>query len=217
LALAASVIKPVFLARYMMISLSALVLMVAAGITSLRRCWLMTPVIAVVCWFAVGGVRSYYAREFDISREDLRGATEYVMSHAQAGDVIAFHKGQSRFAFSYYANHINGRRPRIIYPGGDQATWRDFVGSPTPQVLESLSNENARVWLVMSETLGPEGEDAIAQEMKDALAKRHQLSEVKDLQDLKVYRYDAGIEEFRPSRPLKPGVECHAIIMSKPL
>ena len=24
-------------------------------------------------------------------------------------------------------------------------------------------------------------------------------------------------EEFRPSRPLKPGVECHCIVMSKPL
>jgi len=28
---------------------------------------------------------------------------------------------------------------------------------------------------------------------------------------------ETGTEEFRPSRPLKPGYECHAIIMSKPL
>ena len=26
-----------------------------------------------------------------------------------------------------------------------------------------------------------------------------------------------GVEEFRPSRPLKPGVECHCIVMSKAL
>ncbi len=26
-----------------------------------------------------------------------------------------------------------------------------------------------------------------------------------------------GTEEFRPSRPLKPGFECHCIVMSKPL
>lgn len=26
-----------------------------------------------------------------------------------------------------------------------------------------------------------------------------------------------GTEEFRPSRPLKPGVKCHVILMSKPL
>jgi ribosomal protein S18 acetylase RimI-like enzyme len=28
---------------------------------------------------------------------------------------------------------------------------------------------------------------------------------------------EAGIEPFRPSRPLKPGVECHAIVMRKQL
>ena len=28
---------------------------------------------------------------------------------------------------------------------------------------------------------------------------------------------ETGTEEFRPSRPLKPGVECHAIVMTKPL
>ncbi len=28
---------------------------------------------------------------------------------------------------------------------------------------------------------------------------------------------ETGTEEFHPSRPLKPGVECHGIVMSKPL
>lgn len=28
---------------------------------------------------------------------------------------------------------------------------------------------------------------------------------------------ETGTEEFRPSRPLKPGIECHAILMSKAL
>lgn len=28
---------------------------------------------------------------------------------------------------------------------------------------------------------------------------------------------ETGTEEFKPSRPLKPGVECKAIIMSKPI
>jgi GNAT superfamily N-acetyltransferase len=28
---------------------------------------------------------------------------------------------------------------------------------------------------------------------------------------------ESGVEEFRPSRPLKPGFECHCILMSKEL
>jgi ribosomal protein S18 acetylase RimI-like enzyme len=38
---------------------------------------------------------------------------------------------------------------------------------------------------------------------------------------LPIYRklgyVETGTEEFRPSRPLKPGVECHGIVMSKVL
>ncbi len=38
---------------------------------------------------------------------------------------------------------------------------------------------------------------------------------------LPIYRklgyVESGVEEFRPSRPLKPGVECHCIVMSKEL
>lgn len=28
---------------------------------------------------------------------------------------------------------------------------------------------------------------------------------------------EVGTEEFRPTRPLRPGVECHCIVMSKTL
>jgi ribosomal protein S18 acetylase RimI-like enzyme len=28
---------------------------------------------------------------------------------------------------------------------------------------------------------------------------------------------ETGTEEFRPSRPFRPGIECHCIVMSKPL
>jgi GNAT superfamily N-acetyltransferase len=28
---------------------------------------------------------------------------------------------------------------------------------------------------------------------------------------------ETGTEEFRPNRPLKPGIDCHCILMSKPL
>lgn len=38
---------------------------------------------------------------------------------------------------------------------------------------------------------------------------------------LPIYRklgyVETGVEEFRPNRPLKPGVECHCIVMSKGL
>jgi mannosyltransferase len=188
--LTVSLVRPLFLARYMIVCLPALVLMVATGITSLRRWWIAVPLLGMICWFAVGGVRSYYANDFDISREDCRGAAEYVLAHAQLGDVIAFHKAQNRFAFTYYAEHMSGVRPTIMYPGGDQPTWRDFFGKATPQVLDSLAKANGRVWLVVSENMGPQGEDAAAQRIKSAVAGTHPLVRVKDVAFLKVYLYE---------------------------
>ena len=188
--LTVSLVKPVFVARYMNICLPALVLMVAAGIMSFKKCWLCIPLMVATCWSAVGGVRGYYMRDFDLAREDCRGATEYVLSHAQPGDVIAFHKSQNRFAFTYYADHRGGLRPTIVYPGGDQPTWHDFFGKATPQVLESLAKWNGRVWLIISQDMGPEGEDAAGQQIKHTVGETHRLAETKDVPYLKVYRYE---------------------------
>jgi mannosyltransferase len=191
LTLAVALVKPIFLGRYMIVCLPALVLIVARGITSIRRWWIGIPVLGAICWLAIGGVRSYYANDFDISREDLRAATEYVLAHAGAGDVIAFHKGQNRFAFSYYADHMKGTRPRIVYPGGDRPGWLDFFDTPSRQVLALLVNQDGRVWLVVSsQTLSQPGEDATAQQIERALGARHRVDEVKDVSHLKIYRYD---------------------------
>jgi mannosyltransferase len=185
-----SLARPVFLARYMNICLPALVLMVAAGVTALRRWWIAAPVAGLICWFALAGVRSYYVRDFDIAREDCRSATAYVLAHARQGDTIAFHKGQNRFVFSYYAVHMEGVQPAIVYPGGDRPTWHDFFDTPTPQVLHAIAEEQGRVWLVISQTLTPAGEDVIAQEMKDAVASTHHLAETKEFSYLKVYLFN---------------------------
>src|SRR5262249_6936465 len=111
--LAVSLVKPVFVPRYLIVSLPALVLLVAAGICSFRKWWITIPGLAVVCWLAMGGTLAYYHADFDLAREDCRGATEYVLQNAQPGDAIVFHKEQNRFAYSYYASHIGGSRPQI--------------------------------------------------------------------------------------------------------
>jgi mannosyltransferase len=184
-----SIVRPVFIPRYLIVSIPGLVLMVATGITWFKRWWITVPLVAVICWFGVAGVRGYYQQDFEINREDTRSTTTYILQNAQPGDGIAFHKEQNRFAYSYYANHLADTRPAIVYPGADQPTWLDFMGKVTPAVLTTLSSQRGRVWLVISQNLSATGEDAPAQQMKTSLSSTHQLVEQKDFPYLRVYLY----------------------------
>lgn len=184
--------KPVLMPRYLIVSVPALVMLVAAGIASLPSRWLATPLLTGICWLALGGVRGYYDRDFDLYREDFRSATKYILDHAEPGDAIVFHKGQNRFAYSYYADHANNTlaRPLIIYPGGDQPAWHDFASKVAPQTLDTIRQQRGRVWLLISENMGPNGEDEAAQELKQVAASTHRLQAVDGFQMLRAYLYD---------------------------
>ena len=185
-----SLARPVFLPRYVIICLPALVLLSAMGMMSFRRRWTALPVLALVCWFAVGGVRSYYEKDFDIGREDFRGAAEYVVQHAEPGDIVLFHKGQGRFAYSYYAARIRAAaQPTIVAPGHDQPTWHDFMGTVTPQEVNELERHSGRVWLVLSQNIEPTGEDALTRQMKAALGRTHRCIYEHHFAFVEVYLY----------------------------
>jgi hypothetical protein len=180
----------VFLARYMIICLPALVLMVAMGLTSFRQRWLALPVLALLCWLAVGGVRAYYARDFDLSREDFRSASEYVVSQLRPRDAILFYNGMGRFPFGYYVDHSKaGFRPEILFPGSDTPSWRNFSGKVTPAVLDQVQSRG-RVWLVLSENLEVGKEDAVTGRIRAAAASTHYLAQIRQFDYVRVYLYE---------------------------
>lgn len=190
IALLFSLARPVFLARYMIICLPALVLMVAMGLTSFRQRWLALPVLALLCWLAVGGVRAYYVRDFDLSREDFRSASEYVVSQVQPQDAILFYNGAGRFPFGYYVDHSKtGIRPVTLFPGSDTPSWRNFSGKITPAVLDQVQNRG-RVWLVLSENLEAGREDTNTGRIRDAAASTHRLAQVRQFDYVRVYLYE---------------------------
>src|SRR6202030_4838745 len=88
--LAVSVVRPIFLSRYLMFCLPALLLGVAAGIARLRPASLAWALFAAISVLSVQGTLSYYRGDFDISREDWRSASAYILDHAQPGDGIFF-------------------------------------------------------------------------------------------------------------------------------
>jgi mannosyltransferase len=191
IALLFSLARPVFVPRYFIICIPALVLAVAAGFTALRPSWLAVPLLAATCWLGVSGVRSYYRIDFDNIREDFRSVSAYVINNSQPGDVIVFHRVFNRFGFSYYADrNAASIKPTIIYPGSEKPVWRDFIARVTPETIQAIRTHKQRVWLLASENAGPQPEDEVIQQLKAIMANTHHLAGTRDFTSLRIYLYE---------------------------
>jgi mannosyltransferase len=190
--LAITILKPVFLARYLIVAQPGLVLMAAAGIASLERVRLMAPLAAVIAGLGFGGIRSYYEQDFDIVRADYRSAAEFIVTHAAPGDALLFHQANARYAYDYYAGRHAGPEPRpmIVAPGhGDPPVWRDFMAQVKDPVLEAVTRDYARVWVLLSNNTGPQGEDARSGEIRSALERRYRLVEERRFAGIRLCLY----------------------------
>ena len=74
--LAFSLIRPVFLPRYMLTCVAPLVLLAAAGLARLRPRWVARILVIAMLALSVRGTWAYYRADFDLGREDWRGATQ---------------------------------------------------------------------------------------------------------------------------------------------
>jgi mannosyltransferase len=190
--LTVTVALPVFLPRYVIICLPGFILTAAAGLASVKYRWTALPAIALIVWFAVGGVRSYYEKDFDLVRQDYRGVTAYVLERSSPGDAILFNPGQGRCSYQYYADHVSGPafKPMILFPGqGDRMLWRDFMGTIPQQTLDRVALDYPRVWVVVSSNSGPQGEDQVSERIKATLGQRHRLVEIRTFSGVNLYLY----------------------------
>jgi hypothetical protein len=190
--LAVTLVRPVFLPRYLSISLPGFCLIAAAGVASLRQRWLAVPILGLICWFGWGGIRSYYEKDFDVLRADYRAVTRYVVENARSGDAILFYPSYGRFAYDYYAARLADAKskPMILYPGqGDRLVWRDFMGKASPQVLDGATRDYRRIWFVLSNYTGPQSEDQPSQQMKTAIGSRFRVVDAYDFTGVRLYLY----------------------------
>jgi mannosyltransferase len=157
LTLLLSLARPLFLGRYFIFCLPALVILAAAGLARLRRPWLIGMTLAAMLLLSLQGAFSYYNHDFDLARDGSEAAANYVLDHAQPGDVILFHIAETRVPYEFFkslraspASSDLAAGPEIIYPRhGDQLDYRDFTGKPTGEFVRSLASHQSRIWLVL--------------------------------------------------------------------
>jgi mannosyltransferase len=202
LTLGVSLIKPLFVPRYFIFCLPALLLLVARGIARLRTVALI-PALLCVLFVSLQGTAGYYRRDLDIQRDDWRAATQYVLNHAQSGDALLFHVPMGRMPYEFYSTvKPASAGPVVLYPHhGDYITFLDFVEKPNDAELERLLPQHSRAWLVLTyaETLSGLP-DTRSVELTRLLANVYSKVEQFDFQGIQILLYTRG----EPVAPLSP-------------
>jgi 4-amino-4-deoxy-L-arabinose transferase-like glycosyltransferase len=151
---AASYLRPLLVPRYLIMTLPALALLAAAGLTSIRRPLPFGVALVAFLVTALPGLAFTYRKPYE---EDWKGAAAHVLSRAREGDGIVFHSGAGRQAFDWYRGRLGAGRedpPSTLFPA-----------RPMTDVLDSLPDGVSRVWLVLS--LGGADDRAVTDALLD--------------------------------------------------
>jgi uncharacterized membrane protein len=148
----AVVYKPLFVVRYFIVCLPAIVGLLALGLARIRRPVLAATALSLVALASLAGVGRWYRSG---QSEDWRGATRYVVDSAGTGDGVLFYAPYVRIPFALYLDRENRARqaPQPVYPA-DRWNVNEIRFDGDIPVSEQLVRERAasfrRIWLVTS-------------------------------------------------------------------
>lgn len=140
-------VKPVFVDRFLIVALPAVVLLVAVGLVQLRSRFVVVAGVVLMLALSAGGLRYWYA---DYAKEEWRGAVQHLAAYGQPGDAAVFFPQVVRLAVDHYVRQsgVAERMPRSVVP--DRSYGSYFQGlTPESGVADALARDDApRLWLV---------------------------------------------------------------------
>jgi hypothetical protein len=144
-AFAISFAKPVYLYRYFLVSLPALAILVAAGLSRIGRVWIVAPVVLAVVALSTRTTAAC-TPGCVIGQDDWRSAAAYVESELQPGDGVVFDPGELRTPFAHYVQQT--ARPKLIYPARWPLEGGRAEGAATFSAALARARSVRRIWLV---------------------------------------------------------------------
>jgi len=211
LTLGLSLIKPLFVPRYFIFCLPALLLLVACGVARLRPAWLMALAVSVLFVFSLRGTIGYFKQDLDIQRDDWRSTTHYLLDHAEPGDALLFHVPMGRMPYEFYYS-VQGpasAAPVVLYPHhGDRLTFLDFVEKPNDADLARSLPDHPRAWLVLTYAETQSGlPDARSAELSKLLGNLFPRVERLDFPGVEILLYTKNNANAKDAlgAPLSPG------------
>jgi len=153
--------RPVFLGRYMIFCLPALLVLVAAGLARIRQSWLMGTALAGMLLLCGQEILFVYGHDFDQERDASGAATNFILDHAAPGDGAVFHIAETRIPYEFFRTLRVGKNtaspdftaplgPEILFPRHRAGLdYRDFTGKPTAELLRAAQASHPRVWIML--------------------------------------------------------------------
>jgi mannosyltransferase len=148
--IAVSTVKPVLVARYLIVALPAFALLVGAGVTRITRARIV-PTVAAFAALVLLGSGGYAALWGDAHGEDWRSVARTVDAAIEPGDAVIVFPASAVFVLGYYAR----TQPRLAQHPGPQwppVSWNAPFsrGTPNASVLDTIARAPSRVvWLVV--------------------------------------------------------------------
>lgn len=153
--------RPVFLPRYMIFCIPALLTLTAAGLASVRPAWLGGLTLMLVFALSARMVPYVYGHDLDTERDASGAATNFILDHSQPGDAIVFHIAEARVPYEFFRS-LRARRntasskftatlgPQIVFPHHTPGLdYRDFTGKPTADFVRAELQTHSRVWIML--------------------------------------------------------------------
>jgi hypothetical protein len=182
-----SLLHPMFLPRYMIFSLPAMILLAALGMSALDRRHVGLLLVIALCAMSIPTILGDYNKP----QEDWRAASDAILSSATPGDAIVFFPFYTRVMLDYYRDRYSGNAARIqvfappYYAAGDDV--RSLV-----KALDSNPHQFPHVWVVL---YGPDAKIDNFDYGSVAIGKLHSLfgaPEARKFADIQVLEFSRG-------------------------
>lgn len=137
--------QPLFLQRYVIFSLPAMILLAALGMSQLRKWKIGLLLVVLLCGMSIPSIIGDYHKP----REDWRGASNMILAGAAPGDAVVFFPFYSRIMLDYYRDRSGASTPLHVfapryYAGGEDA--RNLL-----KTLNSEPSQFRHVWVVVAD------------------------------------------------------------------
>jgi mannosyltransferase len=187
---ASFLLRPIFVARYLIICLPPFVLLAATSLSSISRRWIFAVTLVILLILSGRSLLRWYV---DYQKENWRDATAFILSEAQSGDAVLFYAYFVRYSFEYYLGRSGAPNDflRLMELASEQS-------DPDLELLEHLPDQHTRVWLVLSHDQNPRlGRDVQSRLIQSSLERKYTVIQEQGFKGVRVLLYQKAFLESK--------------------
>jgi mannosyltransferase len=184
-ALVSLFMEPIFVRRFLIFLLPALVLLAGNGLASFRPRRLAIAVVVVLVGLSTRGVMKVYAAP----HTDWRAATAYMLSHARPGDGLVFEPRWDWSTFELYRHRYGylGNAPKELPRSPSCGDTNSEQAIP-----DDVSRRYSRIWHLRSHLHRLPDETAGQRAARQRLTAAYGRVDEKDFSDIRLLLYSGG-------------------------